>query len=173
MSPCVCLCWYLPSAVSYLFPAILIIQCLLTEDSAAFWLWTFPVFILIGRLKMWLKGDDDTQQREWLYPSVGEANVWPSEFPGHAWWGADHHVLWYLLMLPAFNKEGSKIHLGSIRIFFGEMLTDTLLPQFSNLVDCTYKNLAGASPCWTAKRVLTQIIVLIVGLFSKIVQLGN
>lgn len=90
---CVCLCWYLPSAVSYLFPAHLIIQCLLTEDSAVFSLWTFPVFILIGRLKMWLRGDDDTQQREWLYPSVGEANVWPSEIPGQAWWRACLRVL--------------------------------------------------------------------------------
>lgn len=72
---CVCLCWYLPSAASYLFPAHLIIRCLPTEDSAVCSLWTVRVFILTGRLKTWLKRDDDTQRREWLYPRVWEGHV--------------------------------------------------------------------------------------------------
>lgn len=67
-----CLCWCLPSAAPVWSPSHVIILSALTGDSTMFSLWTFRAFTLTGGLKMWLKGDDDTQQRGWLYPKVLE-----------------------------------------------------------------------------------------------------
>lgn len=66
-----------------------------------------------------------------LSQGVGEAQFLPSEIPGHDWWRTRFHVC----VLIQNNKKAKYIWKHCRYFLWG---ADTLLPQFSHLVDCTF-----------------------------------